>query len=862
MRRLLDHGSDSGGLLRWQLLGCILFFCSCWYGRGPGLLAQEPEDLRPSIFAMGEAAGFYQFRPGSWGLVSADVWNPTSKPVRLLVASTFAMDETIQYGREFWVPAKSKRKVSYPIRIPENIEESTRRMEVLSRLYDRTDGKETLIRRPDDPMWHKSSVRVFSRKNITGYYPDYVKGRTNLTTGDEQFEELMEPARDPVLETIKVVRRFMNMKEWRQIPTLDENSDMPWPLAMGSVDELVLGGNRLASEPESRESIRGWLNQGGRLWVMLGRTDVSTVKLLLGDAFPAYEIDRVNLSQYEIISHDDTLSNKSQVREAEIPVELIRLVTEGVEVTHSVNDWPVAFWLKYGKGEILFTALELRAWSRPRRELFIRPRGIPGEVLDTLPLQQLAERFFNESTPSSWGEENFQQYVGEQIGYQIVTREWVIVILSSFCGLLLLSGLWLMRAGHLERLLWIGPVAALCTAGVLSVLGKMSRESVPSSVAVAQWIAPANHSQFVPVNGLAAIYSQHKTMEKIGVQQGGVLWPSQDASEGTSRRLVWLDHGEARWENLTLPEGVRETRFQQVVALKQPLAAYGHLTDQGMSGRLQLEPFEEISDVLLVTPTGDRYTVRVTGDQRDKFEIGPTDRLKQNELFGSLVLEDEQRHRQQVLKDLLDRSKDRQVSFPDQPTILAWSKPLEIGLVLPGEHERLGSALLAVPLHLQPTPRGESFVVPSWLCSLRMGISRDGKKPPGRYSTDVQKWLEKNFDPRRIWMRVQLPAQVLPADLSEALITLDVECDQFDLELLAWQGGTLHSQQKLVNPIGTQTVTIKQSDMLVLDDQGGLVLALQAVPAKDQTAKGARAKNYSWEVKSISVEVHGKRQAR
>ncbi|MCP3693218.1 MAG: hypothetical protein GY917_13550, partial [Planctomycetaceae bacterium] len=387
MRRPLGHDVNSAGLLCWQLLGCIVFISSGLSGPGPGLLAQESEDLRPSIFAMGEAAGFYQFRPGSWGLVSADVWNPTAKPLRLMVTSTFAVDDSIQYGREFWVPAESKRKVSYPIRIPENIEESTRRMEVRSRLYDRTDGKETLIRRPDDPMWHKSSVRVFSRKNITGYYPDFVKGKTNLTTGDEQFEELMEPARDTVLETIKVVRRFMNMKEWRQIPTLDENSELPWSLAMGSVDELVLGGNRLANEPESRESIRSWLNQGGRLWVMLDRTDISTVQLLLGDAFPAYEVDRVNLSEYEIISHDDTLGSKSEVREAEIPVELIRLVTEGAEVTHSVNDWPVAFWLKYGKGEILFTALELRAWSRPRRELFIRPRGIPGEVLDTLPLQ-------------------------------------------------------------------------------------------------------------------------------------------------------------------------------------------------------------------------------------------------------------------------------------------------------------------------------------------------------------------------------------------------------------------------------------------------------------------------------------------
>ena len=98
MRRPLGHGVNSASLLSWQLLGCIVFICSGLSGPGTGLLAQESDDLRPSIFAMGEAAGFYQFRPGSWGLVSADVWNPTAKPLRLMVTSTFAVDDTIQYG--------------------------------------------------------------------------------------------------------------------------------------------------------------------------------------------------------------------------------------------------------------------------------------------------------------------------------------------------------------------------------------------------------------------------------------------------------------------------------------------------------------------------------------------------------------------------------------------------------------------------------------------------------------------------------------------------------------------------------------------------------------------------------------------
>ena len=552
-----------------QGLFCVLFFWCCWTGQET-LLAQQADDLQPRAFSLGEPAGFYQFRPGCWGVVSAEIWNPSKRPVRILAATTFEVDQTTQYGREFWVPAEAKRKVSYPIRVPENIEEKTRRLKLLSRIYDRTDGKNTLLRRKRDHMWHESALRVFTRDNVTGYYSDYAEGEYSVNLAEKQFVELVDPALDPVLETIKATRRYMNIKDWQHIPTLDQNDDLPWPLALGAIDQLVLGGNRLATEPEAREGIRGWLNQGGRLWIMLDKTDLKTVNLLLGDAFPAYLVDQVSLSQYQIIPQQDNTNSNPETREVDVPVKLSRLVTEGADVSHTVDGWPAAFWLKYGEGEILFTALELRAWSRPRRELIIRPRGVPGQVLDTIPLQQLADRFFEKRQPKTWGEEDFQQYIGEQIGYQIVGKEWIIAILGTFSGILLLAGFWLARVRHLERMLWVGPLAAACTALVLAGLGRTSRESVPPTVAVVQWVAPVNQSQFVPVTGLAAIYSQQKSQDRIGVHEGGLLWPEMGSADTTTSWLVWTDHGNAQWEKLTLPEGIRKAVFHQFVSVKQP----------------------------------------------------------------------------------------------------------------------------------------------------------------------------------------------------------------------------------------------------------------------------------------------------
>ena len=858
MWQLARCKTDSNALFGISGFLCLLLFLCCWNGSGH-LLAQRASDLEPRAFSLGEAAGFYQFRPGRWGVVSAEIWNPSKRSVRILAATTLEHDQATQYGREFWVPAEAKRKVSYPIRIPDDIGKESRRLKLLSRIYDRTNGKSTLLRRKRDHMWHESALRIGKPGNVTGYYSDYVQGEYSQDLMGKEFYALLDPALDPVLETIKVTRRYMNIKEWSQIPTLDQSDDLSWPLALGAIDQLVLGGNRLAAEPEAREAIRGWVNQGGRLWIMLDKTDLKTVNLLLGDAFPAYLVDEVSLSQYQIVPQLESTSSDPELREVDVPVKLSRLVTEGVDVSHTVNDWPAAFWLKYGNGEILFTALELRAWSRPRRELIIRPRGVPGEVLDTIPLQQLADRFYELRQEESWGADDFQQYIGAQIGYQIVEKKLIVTILGAFSGVLLLAGFWLSRVQRLERMLWVGPLAAACTAVILAGLGRMSRESVAPTVAVVQWVAPASQSQFVPVTGMAAIYSQEKSQDLIGVQQGGLLWPERGTADTTTSWLVWTDDGHAQWEKLTLPEGIREAAFHQFIPVKQALGARAGLTNQGLEGQLQVAPFEQISDAILVTPGGDRYKVRVNGDQ---FTSGPEDRLNKGEFFSDgLIVEDEQRHRQQVFEQLLEPGEGRKPYEFQQPTVLGWSKPVAVGLTFPQEHERLGGALLALPLTLEATPEGEDFFLPPWLCPIQTVIGKDGSRASELYDNKKRQWAGKNFSQRRIWLRIQLPDGVLPANLAEAVLTMDVEFHGFDLQLLSVDGEEPAVLQSLSSPIGAQTVTIKESQMLQLDAGGGWLVVVQAAAAENQTAKGRQDKSYTWQIKDLSVQLRGQRLA-
>ena len=90
---------------------------------------------------------------------------------------------------------------------------------------------------------------------------------------------------------------------------------------------------------------------------------------------------------------------------------------------------------------------------------------------------------------------------------------------------------------------------------------------------------------------------------------------------------------------------------------------------------------------------------------------------------------------------------------------------------------------------------------------------------------------------------------------------MDVEFQEFDLQLLSVQNEELAVSQSLTDPVGSQTVTINQSDMLQLDADGGLLMVVQAVAGKGQTEKGKRAKNYTWQIKDFTVELRGQRLA-
>ena len=122
MWQLFRGKTGSNVLLGRQGLFCVLYFFGvagtdrklCWHNRPVirnRVLFHWVSLLVFTSFvpAVGE---LFQLKSGILPSVQFGSWQPL--PLRV--------DHTTQYGREFWVPAGAKRKVSYPVRIPDKIE--------------------------------------------------------------------------------------------------------------------------------------------------------------------------------------------------------------------------------------------------------------------------------------------------------------------------------------------------------------------------------------------------------------------------------------------------------------------------------------------------------------------------------------------------------------------------------------------------------------------------------------------------------------------------------------------------------------------------------------------------------------------
>ncbi|MFH1920342.1 MAG: hypothetical protein ABIP48_10720 [Planctomycetota bacterium] len=806
--------------------------------------AEEPAQIS---FHAGTRAGIRRLRSQKWGLVGINVFNPTDQPADVLATMYFSGDPNLQYARRLWVPAHSNRYSWCPILPPYFAPADTStnplpttRAELKWLLFDRSGPREVPIRGRSGPILESGLTSIDQSRAITAVISD---------RGADEEAELGE-----AVSAMRVAGGLPPV-----FAGLYDDFLPPVVETLEGLDHLVLASDRPASDAAGLAAVRRWVVGGGRLWIMLDRVDAATVELLLGEAFPCHVVGRVGLTRVSIQGvGPEADDEETPPREFEEPVDLVRVSATDVKVTHTVDGWPASFWRKVGTGEVLVTTLGPRAWIRPRTARDPRPRWdhLGSPWFATRPLDRLAARFFALREPPALEPRQFEPYLSEQIGYRIASRGSVIGVLGTFCLVLLGSGTWLARTRRLERMVWIGPIAAALATSALILMGLFARKTVEPTVAVAQLAEVEPGAEDLCITGLMATYNQEASDASLGARRGGTFQLDMTGLEGTARRMVRSDLDAWRWEHLVLPGGtVRTASFRHETKITRAIDARAAFGPEGLTGTLAPGPFRELADAVLATPS--RINLAVELDGRGGFRAGADDVLSPGQFIGGTLLSDEQRRRQGVYEQLFRVVP--QSTYPDRPLLLAWARPLDMQFDFPDDARQVGSALLSIPLAIERSAPNTRVVIPSPFLPYR-SVGRGRQNASAAYSNATREWIELRI-PTTTYLRFEIPEQVLPIALDRLALSLRINAPSRTFALGGFAGEESIELATRNGPVGTFRFDVARSDVLELDEKGGLLLAIhvgvdRSVPPSSGQAVDLMTHS-AWKIDAVELEVAG-----
>lgn len=779
-----------------------------------------------------------------WGAYDLAVINASDKDRMARVLVLFDERPDVQYGRDVWVPAHAVLETLMLVGpAPSHGRQMMR--DVQSLLYERRDGAEHLMLPPGEERVRSRGITYRPRAAFTTILldPESVveppPGR--LPRPDSRDEEALHLAR--------AFRLTHNLSDI--VPRLPLPPGLLPPLeqTFDGIDHFILASNRIARDPGGMQALRRWLQQGGKVWVMLDLVEPDTLAPLLGDALDFAVVDRVSLTSFQIETYPTSQRMfQPPVQKHERPVGFVRvLLPPGERVKYTVQGWPAWFTRQVGRGEVILSTLGPRAWYRERtnRDPPSPYENFPNFPVPNATLEDLSLELQPQRRQPAFQVQSFEPMLTEEIGYSVVPRSEVVLVFGAALLAALVAGIGLRRTDRPELLGWLGPAAALGAAAVFLGIGEVSRRAAPPTIAIGEIINAVSGKEELAVHGLLAVYRPDSGPVEVGAPHGGFFDLSMEGIEGRTRRLIMTDVDAWYWENLTLPAGVRLASFHTTLPLEKPVAAIARFGPNGVEGRLT-GPFEELSDSLLCTPGGRSLAVRI---QRDgAFRTGSPDILPADQFLASAVLSDQQQRRQAIYRAFLGAP--RTGPLRDSSALLVWVRPLDPHFDLAPEARMVGGALLVAPLRLERSALGERATIPGpFITSQR--ILEDG---PAKVTTESG----ENAD---MHLRFQLPSEVLPFRVERARLSVRMDAPSRRVTIAGRAGEEVIELHHVDGPLDPFSVEIIDPRVLHLDDQGGLHLnlsihgAAQAISPREQVGRLGE----NWTIEYLELEVSGAR---
>jgi len=781
----------------------------------------------------------------SWGALNFGVTNFDSAAHDARVAVFYPERPEEQYGRDIWIPPHSTLW-SWLLAGPAPRQPAELGREIQFLLYDRAPGQEHLQLPAGDERIRGRAVFYQRRQATTAIWLDSV----------EESDEDIAPD-SGAAEALLLARTFrLAANQSEKVSVVSDRFLPPMAAAFDGIDHFVVATNRLGDDPVGRRALRQWVEQGGRVWVMLDLVDPKTVAQFLGEDFDIQVVDRVSLTNVALHRATDTIATV-EGRAFDRPVEFVRVTLSGAhKLLHLVDGWPAAFSRQLGRGKVVFTTLGARGWYRPRGARG-DPRSpfehFPNMPVPEVPLEELAYELQPPPEPTGFCVDDLRPLLMEEIGYSIISREKAGLILGGFVVALAALALVLRASRRPELAGWLGLAAAAAAAALFLALGQASRSAVPPSAAVAEVVDAARGTGEAASHGLFALYRPSSGPTALSSASGGLLELDMAALEGKTRRWMLTDTDAWHWEQLELPAGVRLGPFHEAASVGR-LGATARFGPDGLQGHLECGPFREPGDALIITPAREPIAIRIGAE--NTFTAGATEVLAVNQFIAGTVLSDRQQAHQEVYRKLFGKLPPR---WEGRALVLAWAEPAELPFAAEAGVRTVGTALLAVPLDFERPPAGTAVTIPSaFLQSWR--VFEGHPRPPtmdSSLATDQE-------------LRFQVPPSLLPLKIERATFVVKMRAPSRRVTVSGHADKERVVLSQLESPLDPIRIEITDPRLLQLDMQGGLHVSLtigeeQRAPTapvnSERPAKGAsgamRQFDSVWKIESISMEIVG-----
>ena len=820
--------------------------------------AQEEETTTPLV-ELGMPAGTFRYWADTWGMVGITLSNRDTQPRTLKSSVYFEENANLQFAREFWVPAMARRRSWCPVKLPTTYAtgrsgtSSTTTIPIKGMVFDVSAGPDVLLPTPAGKQLYSDRLEFGRETRVTGIIEHQTQAPSSESAKNSlQVEASSDTEFDYAYEGAVAMHNFLEGQSANPTRRVQQISDAFLPAfeeGLDGLDRLVICNNRLAKDVAAAMAVRRWVHRGGMLWVMLDRVNEQSIALLLGEAFDFEIVDRVTVAQIAIRS-TSTEQTWQHPKFFEEPLPFVRILSSSGRVDHTLNGWPASLLVPAGKGKVLFTTVASEAWviegagpQSDNTKAEQQPNHHAG-----LPLRQLAEEFMDVPRDPLVAAADLKPFLVDQIGYRIVQKSLVVLVLGSFCLSLPISGIVLWRSRKLEHMVWLGPLFALAATVVLLELGRQHKQGVQPTVAMAQIVEATAGTSELAVSGLLAIYNPDSSNAPLGSKGGGTFIPDLDDQQQT-RRMVWTGLDTWHWENVTLPQGIRTAVFQASVATPESLEFRASFGPNGVLGKLTGKSPSEINDPLLALPSGSRMTMSVQED--GSWVSGPDDLLLPDTFTRAELVTDAMNRRKKIYQSLFEKNRG---SFPRQPYWIGWTNPYLTDFTFGQEVERTGEALLLVPILWTPTPPDTEVTVPSAFSTSR-SVTGPGRTGTSSLFRSSGPWIESPLE-SSTWVRFQLPPQVLPISQVRGSLRLDIKSPGWQIKISQMDGET-------AIPIATESGTgkyqfeISSDGSWKPDSAGGLTVGIQVVP-EVAAPDGNLDEQTPWQIQSVGLDVRGR----